>query len=108
MAISQNNKIILIPAVIILASFLALKHMPFNPYALAEVHTSMRLKSFIENRPGHDVRYAIDASKIKRELGWVPEETFLILLRHHISQSGLHALPVTFSHNLFNRIAALY
>lgn len=34
------------------------------------------LISFVEDRPGHDVRYAIDASKIQRELGWVPEETF--------------------------------
>ena len=31
---------------------------------------------FVKDRPGHDARYAIDASKIKRELGWVPEETF--------------------------------
>ena len=30
----------------------------------------------IYDRPGHDVRYAIDASKIKKELGWVPQETF--------------------------------
>lgn len=34
------------------------------------------LITFVQDRPGHDVRYAIDASKIKRELGWVPEETF--------------------------------
>ena len=34
------------------------------------------LITFVEDRPGHDIRYAIDASKIKRELGWVPEETF--------------------------------
>jgi len=32
--------------------------------------------SFVEDRPGHDKRYAIDTGKIKRELGWVPEETF--------------------------------
>ena len=50
MAISLSNKIILIPAGIILASSLALKYMPFNPYALAEVHTSLRLKSFIETK----------------------------------------------------------
>ncbi|MCR5335250.1 MAG: dTDP-glucose 4,6-dehydratase [Synergistes sp.] len=31
---------------------------------------------FVKDRPGHDRRYAIDASKIKRELGWQPEETF--------------------------------
>lgn len=30
----------------------------------------------VADRPGHDMRYAIDASKIKRELGWVPLETF--------------------------------
>ena len=31
---------------------------------------------FVEDRPGHDKRYAIDASKIEYELGWVPQETF--------------------------------
>jgi len=35
-----------------------------------------RLISFVADRPGHDRRYAIDASKIERELGWRPEETF--------------------------------
>lgn len=34
------------------------------------------LITFVKDRPGHDFRYAIDASKIKRELGWVPAETF--------------------------------
>jgi len=32
--------------------------------------------TYVEDRPGHDMRYAIDASKIERELGWKPEETF--------------------------------
>ncbi|MGG2018625.1 GDP-mannose 4,6-dehydratase [Pseudomonas sp. S8] len=32
--------------------------------------------TYVQDRPGHDVRYAIDASKIQRELGWTPEETF--------------------------------
>lgn len=31
---------------------------------------------FVQDRPGHDMRYAIDASKIQRELGWKPQETF--------------------------------
>lgn len=31
---------------------------------------------FVADRPGHDLRYAIDASKISRELGWRPQETF--------------------------------
>ncbi|MDL2297782.1 dTDP-glucose 4,6-dehydratase [Synergistaceae bacterium OttesenSCG-928-D05] len=37
--------------------------------------------TFVKDRPGHDRRYAIDASKIKRELGWEPQETF---------ESGIH------------------
>ncbi|MGP9677070.1 dTDP-glucose 4,6-dehydratase [Halomonas sp. AOP27-A1-41] len=39
------------------------------------------LITFVTDRPGHDVRYAIDASKIERELGWVPQETFETGLR---------------------------
>lgn len=35
-----------------------------------------QLIAFVEDRPGHDLRYAIDAAKIKRELGWEPQETF--------------------------------
>ncbi|MGB7755390.1 MAG: dTDP-glucose 4,6-dehydratase [Salinisphaera sp.] len=34
------------------------------------------LINFVPDRPGHDLRYAIDASKIQRELGWAPQETF--------------------------------
>lgn len=34
------------------------------------------LITFVTDRPGHDVRYAIDASKIQNDLGWTPEETF--------------------------------
>lgn len=34
------------------------------------------LITFVKDRPGHDLRYAIDATKIQKELGWVPEETF--------------------------------
>ena len=39
------------------------------------------LISFVKDRPGHDARYAIDGSKIKRELGWIPEQTFETGLR---------------------------
>jgi dTDP-glucose 4,6-dehydratase len=41
---------------------------PHRPHALLITH--------VQDRPGHDLRYAIDASKIQRELGWTPEETF--------------------------------
>ena len=39
------------------------------------------LITFVKDRPGHDVRYAIDARKIARELDWTPEETFSTGLR---------------------------
>lgn len=40
------------------------------------ITTYSELITFVDDRPGHDKRYAIDASKIKRELGWQPLETF--------------------------------
>lgn len=39
------------------------------------------LITYVKDRPGHDVRYAIDASKIEQELGWTPSETFETGLR---------------------------
>jgi dTDP-glucose 4,6-dehydratase len=39
------------------------------------------LKAFVGDRPGHDRRYAIDASKVEREIGWRPAETFATGLR---------------------------
>ena len=45
-----------------------LKPDPVGPYA--------RLIRYVTDRPGHDRRYAIDARKIERELGWRPAETF--------------------------------
>jgi dTDP-glucose 4,6-dehydratase len=35
-----------------------------------------RLISFVADRPGHDLRYAMDARKLREELGWAPQETF--------------------------------
>ncbi|HGJ64188.1 TPA: dTDP-glucose 4,6-dehydratase, partial [bacterium] len=37
---------------------------------------SHSLIQFVKDRPGHDRRYAIDISKIKKELGWTPEYSF--------------------------------
>ncbi|GAA3607286.1 dTDP-glucose 4,6-dehydratase [Flavivirga amylovorans] len=41
-----------------------------------EVGQSQQLITFIKDRPGHDLRYAIDASKINNDLGWSPSVTF--------------------------------
>lgn len=43
------------------------------------------LITYVKDRPGHDLRYAIDASKIERELGWKPEETFETGLRKSVA-----------------------
>jgi dTDP-glucose 4,6-dehydratase len=41
---------------------------PYKPHA--------ELITYVADRPGHDIRYAIDADKIEKDLGWVPRETF--------------------------------
>jgi dTDP-glucose 4,6-dehydratase len=46
------------------------------PIKPSGVNNYRDLITFVRDRPGHDTRYAIDASKIDRELGWAPEETF--------------------------------
>lgn len=50
---------------------------PFRP------HT--QLKKFVKDRPGHDQRYAIDATKLHHELGWTPDETFATGLKKTVS-----------------------
>ena len=47
--------------------------IPNKPQGVTEYQ---HLITYVTDRPGHDVRYAIDASKIARELGWKPAETF--------------------------------
>ncbi|MRJ07500.1 dTDP-glucose 4,6-dehydratase [Ornithobacterium rhinotracheale] len=46
--------------------------------------TSEQLITFVKDRPGHDLRYAIDATKLKEELGWQPSVTFEEGLSHTI------------------------
>ena len=43
---------------------------------LKRVYKQAELDTYVKDRPGHDRRYAIDARKIERELGWKPAETF--------------------------------
>ena len=47
--------------------------VPNKPEGIAKYED---LITYVKDRPGHDVRYAIDAAKIGRELGWKPQETF--------------------------------
>ena len=49
-----------------------------------EPESRRRLKTFVPDRPGHDRRYAIDAAKIRRELGWTPRHTFESGLRETV------------------------
>jgi dTDP-glucose 4,6-dehydratase len=51
----------------------------------AAVEQFTRLIRFVPDRPGHDWRYAIDAAKVQRELGWAPRETFETGLRKTIA-----------------------
>jgi dTDP-glucose 4,6-dehydratase len=43
-----------------------------------------RLITFVQDRPGHDLRYAIDATKISGELGWRPQRSFEAGLRETV------------------------
>lgn len=54
----------------ILEELVPIKHSKLN------IQNYESLITFVQDRPGHDLRYAIDASKIERELGWMPAETF--------------------------------
>ncbi len=47
--------------------------VPVKPQGVTQY---LDLLTYVKDRPGHDVRYAIDAAKIERELGWKPQETF--------------------------------
>lgn len=57
---------------------------------LADGRSRETLITFVRDRPGHDRRYAIDASKLKNELGWTPTQTF---------ESGIEATVAWYLNN---------
>lgn len=57
----------------------------FAPIKPRDIQRYASLITHVEDRPGHDVRYAIDASKITSELGWMPQETFESGLRKTVA-----------------------
>ncbi len=68
--IGGNNEMENIRIVELICDYLDKSKRPKN-------HKSRRdLITFVKDRPGHDRRYAIDSSKIQRELGWQPMESF--------------------------------
>jgi dTDP-glucose 4,6-dehydratase len=54
-------------------------------FQLESISSYAELITFVKDRPGHDIRYAIDACKIEKELGWTPSETFESGLRKTVS-----------------------
>ena len=45
-------------------------------YILKKQFIAQKLIKYVDDRPGHDFRYAIDSSKIKQDLGWEPKYNF--------------------------------
>ena len=57
----------------------------FDEIKLNDSGTSNKLIEFVSDRPGHDFRYAIDFSKIKKQLGWTPKTNFYKGIRETIN-----------------------
>ena len=71
--------------------------LPSSPHRPHE-----QLITFVKDRPGHDHRYAVDASKIRRELGWEPREVFETGLRRTVewylaNEPWVHAISRRFN-----------
>jgi dTDP-glucose 4,6-dehydratase len=75
---NEQRNIDVVKAICALLEELAFDRKPAGVANYADLIT------FVTDRPGHDARYAIDASKIEREFGWVPQETFETGLRKSV------------------------
>jgi len=78
---------------------------PENPHAKSAHNPQgfAGLVRFVTDRAGHDQRYAIDAGKIQRELGWQPQETFETGLRKTVQ--WYLANPLAFHHHAAQNVA---
>lgn len=65
-------------------------NLEITHFLLALLEKPQTLIRYVEDRPGHDLRYAIDSSKAERELGWKPEVDFLQGLRETIEWYQSH------------------
>lgn len=81
--IGGNNEVKNIDLVQILCQFM-------DELAVVPVRPSHELITFVKDRPGHDRRYAIDASKIKTQLGWIPATTVAEGLRRTVEWYLMH------------------
>ena len=68
-----------------------LKNLDVIHQILEAVGASAELIQFVADRPGHDRRYAIDAQKVLKETGWVPETAFAEGLAETVSWYGNHS-----------------
>ncbi len=78
--IGGNNQVSNIDLVTSICQILE-EMMPIKPFGIKKYE---ELIEFVDDRPGHDIKYAIDASKIYAELGWAPKEKFIPGLRKTI------------------------
>ena len=68
---SEKNNLQVVKSICnILEELLPIKKSKLN------INNYKDLITFVEDRPGHDARYAVDADKIEKELNWMPQETF--------------------------------
>ncbi|KDE69943.1 dTDP-glucose 4,6-dehydratase [Fusobacterium necrophorum DAB] len=76
---NEEANIIIVKKIIDIISNIMKEEMKYRKYLKTDIkNINYDLISFVQDRLGHDVRYAINPGKIVKELGWYPETTFLV------------------------------